>query len=202
MSLKPMTPLIKPTNKIVDDVSNKEIRTIQFDDVKEPKTVEEFRENLKKYYVCIGDELYNNNRRHIDINQLHSMRDLYPNDFNWNGSDFDYPKGLEITPRIVFKKKFLDFSDDLNRQGIINWNKIYYSWWFGKDNYEIVSYNGDIEEHIYLMERNSNGQQGMMWYEYWNNQNFLVDFHQKTLGEFSGYGRFDKERLMKRGGVQ
>ena len=82
MSLKPMKPLIKPTNIIVDDVSNKEIRTIQFDDVKEPKTVEQFRENLKKYYVCIRDELYNNNGRDIDINQLNSMRDLYPNDFN------------------------------------------------------------------------------------------------------------------------
>ena len=127
------------------------------------------------------------------------MRDLYPNDFVWNGSDFDYPKGLEITPRIVFKKRFLDFSDDLMNQGIINWNRIYFSWWFGKDNYEIVPYNGDIEEHIYLMKGNSKGQQGMMWYEYWNDQNFLVDFHQKTLGEFSGYGRFNENRLKKHG---
>ena len=26
--------------------------------IKQPTTVEEFRENLKKYYVCVGEELF------------------------------------------------------------------------------------------------------------------------------------------------
>ena len=45
-----------------------------------PNTVEEFRNNLRKYYVCVKDKLMVNNlhkKMEIDINELNSIKDLY-----------------------------------------------------------------------------------------------------------------------------
>ena len=77
LSLKLITPF-NERNKM-------EKKTISLKDVKTPKTVEEFRENLRKYYMCLGDpkkkdELFV--QQHILINrvkidELNSLSDLY-----------------------------------------------------------------------------------------------------------------------------
>ena len=48
--------------------------------IKIPNTVEEFRNNLRKYYVCVKDKLMVHNlhkKMEIDINELNSIKDLY-----------------------------------------------------------------------------------------------------------------------------
>ena len=59
------------------------VKTINLKDVKTPKTVEEFRENLRKYYMCLGkdpknlDELYIRGEHRVKIDELNSLDDLY-----------------------------------------------------------------------------------------------------------------------------
>ena len=59
-----------------------EKKTISLKDVKTPKTVEEFRENLRKYYRCLGDpkkkeELLFKEFNKVKIDELNSLEDLY-----------------------------------------------------------------------------------------------------------------------------
>jgi hypothetical protein len=54
-----------------------EKKTISLKDVKTPKTVEEFRENLRKYYMCLGDDLYVQQLNNVKIDELNSLSDLY-----------------------------------------------------------------------------------------------------------------------------
>ena len=54
-----------------------ENKTISLNDVKTPKTVEEFRENLRKYYMCLGDDLYVQQLNNVKIDELNSLSDLY-----------------------------------------------------------------------------------------------------------------------------
>jgi hypothetical protein len=53
------------------------VKTINLKDVKTPKTVEEFRENLRKYYMCLGDDLYVQQLNNVKIDELNSLSDLY-----------------------------------------------------------------------------------------------------------------------------
>lgn len=54
-----------------------QVETISLNDVKTPKTVEEFRENLRKYYMCLGDDLYVQQLNNVKIDELNSLSDLY-----------------------------------------------------------------------------------------------------------------------------
>lgn len=59
-----------------------EQKTISLKDVKTPKTVEEFRENLRKYYWCIRNPqneyvLNVKGKPRVKIDELNSLNDLY-----------------------------------------------------------------------------------------------------------------------------
>ena len=54
-----------------------QVETISLNDVKTPKTVEEFRENLRKYYMCLGDDLFVQQLNNVKIDELNSLSDLY-----------------------------------------------------------------------------------------------------------------------------
>ncbi len=69
LSLKLITPF-NERNKM-------EKETISLKDVKTPTTVEEFRENLRKYYMCLGDDLYVQQLNNVKIDELNSLSDLY-----------------------------------------------------------------------------------------------------------------------------
>ena len=65
--------LITPFN----ERNKMEKKTISLKDVKTPKTVEEFRENLRKYYMCLGDDLFVQQLNNVKIDELNSLSDLY-----------------------------------------------------------------------------------------------------------------------------
>ena len=75
-------------------------KIIKYDDIKTPKTVEEFRENLKKYFVCFGKDWSNRNvllyqgdlHGTVYIDELNSLSDLY---------NYEISKPM-ITPYIDF----------------------------------------------------------------------------------------------------
>ena len=65
-----------------------------FKDIKTPETLEEFHENLRKYYVCPRDFIYvMNHLDEIKVESLNSLSDLYER----------CPEQTPmITPKVVF----------------------------------------------------------------------------------------------------
>ena len=57
------------------------MKQIKYNDIKTPTNVDEFRENLKKYFVCIGKDreyLMTRGRTHdIPVNTISSFDNLY-----------------------------------------------------------------------------------------------------------------------------
>jgi len=149
-----------------EDVVNK---SNQPHNIQTPQNVEEFRNNLKKYFVCIGgDELYvqNCDTDSINVNELNSLTDLYRrcNTKHFNPS---------ITPKVNPKKDFEEYMNETNQ--FLSFNGYYDD----ENNYEIIE-----DTNTFL------GDYKPMWVGI-DNQ-FYREFYMKTLGEFSGYVYSDK----------
>ena len=148
------------------------MKKVKYDDIKTPKTVEEFRENLKKYFICTGNDwstrnelmLQGNNR--VKIDELKSLSDLY------RKCDSNNPM---IVPYVEF-----DTNSITNDETIKNM--------FSR-NFEDVM-KDESRFKIYDIDTNLNHSEFMskvdcMWYGI-DNQIFR-QFYIKTLGDFSGY---------------
>ena len=143
-----------------------ENKTISLNDVKTPKTVEEFRENLRKYYKCLGDpkkkdELFVQQHilsNRVKIDELNSLSDLY-----------DLHHEPMICPNVDWNMD--DVYEHMDKTG------------------QIVSSHGffDDEKNYTLYESQMDHSR------YGNPSSFKIDnqilreFYVKTLGDFSGY---------------
>lgn len=127
--------------------------------IKTPTTVEEFRNNLLKYFVCVEDEVYLESGRGPKIDQMNSLMDLYgerPDIIPW--------VSVKVNPLKDFRK----FMRETNQVTSIN------GYFLDERNYEIIESQND-----YLMDYD------VKWVGI-NNQLYR-EFFQLTLGEFSGY---------------
>ena len=143
-----------------------QVETISLNDVKTPKTVEEFRENLRKYYKCLGDpkkkdELFVQQHilsNRVKIDELNSLSDLY-----------DLHHEPMICPNVDWNMD--DVYEHMDKTG------------------QIVSSHGffDDEKNYTLYESQMDHSR------YGNPSSFKIDnqilreFYVKTLGDFSGY---------------
>ena len=143
-----------------------QVETISLNDVKTPKTVEEFRENLRKYYKCLGDpkkkdELFVQQHilsNRVKIDELNSLSDLY-----------DLHHEPMICPNVDWNMD--DVYEHMDKTG------------------QIVSSHGffDDENNYTLYESQMDHSR------YGNPSSFKIDnqilreFFVKTLGDFSGY---------------
>ena len=96
---------------------------IKYNEIKTANSIKEFRDNLKKYFVCVPTtkslgkkrELVFSERDHlyvlvndilelIDINTIESLSDLFYKVKNKTrtGSHFDFEQDIRITPTINF----------------------------------------------------------------------------------------------------
>ena len=139
-------------------------RSINFKDIETPTTVEEFRENLRKYCFIIKgktkdlDCLYVQDEWNIKIEDLDSMDSLYS--MTTNGSP-------SVIPMVEWNMN--DVKDYMEE------NDLYHSWGFFEktEKYKI------IESGLPLMEWNSS------WVKVCDP--ILCEFFIKTLGNYSGY---------------
>ncbi|MDG1954739.1 MAG: hypothetical protein P8I51_07595, partial [Polaribacter sp.] len=97
--------------------------------IQTPQNVEEFRNNLKKYFVCIGDnddELYvqNCDTDRINVNELNSLTDLYQ-----RRSGMINPT---LSPKVNPKKDFKEFMNETNQIFSLN------GYFDDENNYEII----------------------------------------------------------------
>jgi hypothetical protein len=134
---------------------------IKFSEIKTPKTINEFRENLRKYYITSpnGEYLVEKNNK-ILIDEIYSLSDLYKTNretptiipmVDWNFDDVE--KYMKKTGELFSSAGY--FTDDSNDYSIYK-NKSKFmssgkSCWVGIDN------------------------------------QIIREFYVKTLGKFSGY---------------
>ena len=146
--------------------------TIKFSDIKTPKTVEEFRENLRKYYVGVFGGKYDHlmvmGERDTPVKDISSFSDIY----KITGTGFSGTgKSPSITPQI-------SISDGAVQN-------------FMMKSGQYLSFNGffDDETNDYSIWENQKSyldeSPNVCWYTL-DNQ-IVRDFYAKTLGEFSGY---------------
>ena len=144
------------------------MKTIKYEDIKTPSTLEEFRNNLKKYFVCYGldrELLRVRGQKHnIKVDEITSFSDLY----KWGVQmitptiSFDVNK---ITTDETIKNMFQrDFSSVLNDE----------------KRFPIYEMNSSDDVMKYIKTKDPK-------FVKMDNQ-ILRCFFQKTLGDFSGYG--------------
>ena len=137
-----------------------ESKVTLFKDIKTPETLEEFHENLRKYYVCPRGFLYvQNYLDEIPVESLKSLSDLYER------CPEDTP---QIIPKVVWDiedvgKHMNETGQHLSCDGFFD----------NEDNFKIY------EDQNFMMSHKSS------WVTI-DNQ-ILREFYIKTLGEFSGY---------------
>lgn len=127
--------------------------------IKQPTNVEEFRENLKKYYVCLDkDELYVQNGQNQKISKLTSLSDLY-----------EKCEGIpQVTVKLNQLKEFTEYMNETNQiMGC-------YGYFFDENNYEIIGNQDD-----FIMNYNPKwiGIDNQIYREF-----FIL-----TMGDYSGY---------------
>jgi hypothetical protein len=152
------------------------MKIIKYEEIKTPKTIEEFRTNLKKYFVCIGENreilfVKGRNDKNIRVDTLTSFNNLY---------NFDV---THITPTIVFD--ISKISDEEIYQNINS--RDFSSVLSDEKRFPIYEMNNadDVQSFIH----NKNPQ----WIKM-DNQ-ILRCFFIKTLGDFSGYVSIDEELM-------
>ena len=135
-----------------------QVETISLNDVKTPKTVEEFRENLRKYYMCLGDDLYVQQLNNVKIDELNSLSDLY-----------DLHQDPMICPNVDWNMDDVEKHMDKTGQ-FISCN----GFWDDEKNYTLYESQMDHSKHGNPMLFKIDNQ-------------VLREFYVKTLGDFSGY---------------
>ncbi len=130
--------------------------------IKTAKTVEEFRKNLRKYFVCIkNEELYVRQKSGVKINELNCLSDLY-----------EKVEFMDGTPRISVKVNPLKDLKEFMRETNQRFSTIGY--FLDEKNFEIIDNQDD-----FMLDYNP------LWIGI-DNQIYR-EFFILTLGEFSGY---------------
>ena len=147
-------------------IIKKDVKTNNPYGIKSPQNVEEFRNNLKKYFVCIGDnddELYvqNCDTDGINVNELNSLSDLYQR------CNTEYFNSM-ISPKVNPKKDFKEFMNETNQIFSLN------GYFMDENNYEIIEDRGTF---ISDYEPRWVGLDNKIYRE----------FYYLTLGKYSGY---------------
>ena len=137
-----------------------ESKVTLFKDIKTPETLEEFHENLRKYYVCSRGFLdVMNHWDKIKVESLKSLRDLYER----------CPEQTpQIIPKVIWDMK--DVEKHMNETGQYSSCDGFFD---NEDNFKIYEDQKDFFKHK------------VQWFTI-DNQ-ILREFYMKTLGEFSGY---------------
>ena len=164
-------------NKMVRDkigIKNRDKQIFPYG-ITPPKTIEEFRENLKKYYLCVEDsegEVYLELcEKMIPIDKIQSLYNLYNHcEKEMKGGYYKNEFGNtspSLTPLISIKKELGDYMKETNQSFSS------YGFFFDEDNFTLYK---DKEDMI---------TEDMKWWKI-DNQ-WLREFFMITMGEFSGY---------------
>ena len=161
-------------------------RMVDFTSINIPTTVEEFRDNLLKYYFSIGRRLFVNELGYVDVDEINSMKDI--SDMMW---DKYGEEQFQITPLVIQTKSWKSFSEkfvgDYISKGI---GYVCIKWWLNPNNNIIYERNlktedSPMEGFQFLSQKYGDGQLYWKTYnEYGGKGDNFIEFYVKTLGEF------------------
>jgi len=149
------------------------VKSIKLSEIKTPKTVKEFRENLKKYFAGIGEDALYVQGTHLGIKyeDINSFGDIY--DATGMGFGHRNSSSPMIIPLIEF-----DF-DEILKQKAKNmpaYSEDMSNWMWFHDDYEVY------ENEVGILSKMKNPQ----WFSLDNK--VLREFYMHVLGEYAGYG--------------
>jgi hypothetical protein len=148
------------------------MNTVSLSEVETPTTVEEFRENLSRFFLKDGgtNNLMVMGNDSIPIDEISSLADVYTKTGTGFGGNGGSPS---ITPS-------LDFSMDTVKEFMDKTGQIFSCVGFFEDEDNFDLYDASEDQTEYVTSSNNVG-----WYTL-DNQ-ILRGFYSKVLGEFSGY---------------
>ena len=175
---------------------NKMSSTISFNDIKTPTSVEEFRENLSKYYVSgfNGKKVYIQPLGYVDVDKLDSMEDVVKM-VEDKGYDI---YSIQLTPSVIQTTNWKDWvlhlgkREDFFQKGM-DW--ICVNWWLNDNNNIIFEFDKDNPNSFENFTKlNSKYQPNIYWKNFygkdlWDDNDNFRDFYIKTLGVYSGWGK-------------
>jgi len=143
------------------------MKTINWKNIYTPTSVEGFRINLKKYFVCIGKDremlMTRGEETAINVDEIDSFADLYK-------------QGVQkITPTIQLNVNRITEDEVLINMGSRDFSSVLSD----KDRFPIYEMNSAEDTMKFIQTKNP------CWYSM-DNQ-ILRAFYYKTLGDFSGY---------------
>lgn len=133
--------------------------------IKQPTTVEEFRNNLRNYYVTVGNGLYTMKNGVIPLDKISSFSDIYEITKTGNRGTGGSPS---ISPKVILKKDLLEWMKESFQI------KTFYDYFLNEEYYEV------IENQDEFMKRGD-----PRWYTL-DNQ-IMREFYIMTLGDYCGY---------------
>jgi hypothetical protein len=144
------------------------MKKINFNKIKTATTVEEFRENLKKYFVTTNKRTYlmvkgDDESTHIKIDDLSSLSDLYKHNLKSVSPSISVVINKLSTDDVLKHMHSRDFSDVLSDE----------------KKYSIYEFETDDDIQEFVNTKNP--------YWYGIDNQVLRAFYVKTLGKFSGY---------------
>lgn len=174
--------MVSPKKKSDMEFKN---RMVDFQSIKTPTTVEEFRDNLLKYYFSIGRSVYESRLGYINVDEINSMDDI---------RDMMYEKceksSFNLTPLVVQTTDWKDFVYE-NLTLSYDFNRFCMKWWMESENNIIYERNLKTEKSPmdgfqYVTKKYGDGN--FLWKEYFKDgKDNFYEFYIKTLGKFSGY---------------
>ena len=91
------------------------IKQIAFETIQTAKNIQQFRDNLKKYFVTMDDDLMIKHKNQLDFINIHiinSMNDVYKiREFGWFGSGLSF----KLVPLCNIKKEEIDYISDFTK---------------------------------------------------------------------------------------
>ena len=164
-------------------------RMVDFTSIKTPTTVEEFRDNLLKYYFSNGRRLYVNELGYVDVDEINSMKDISDKMWDKYGEE-----QFQITPLVIQTESWESFSEefvgDYISKGI---GYVCMKWWLNPNNNIIYERNlktedSPMEGFQFLSQKYGDGQLYWKTYnEYGGKGDNFIEFYVKTLGEFGSH---------------
>ena len=183
-NVKKRNPILK--SKLESTQIGYKNRMVDFTSINTPTTVEEFRDNLLKYYFSNGRSLYVNELGYVDVDEINSMKDI--SDIMW---DKYGEEQFQITPLVIQTKSWKSFSEkfvgDYISKGI---GYVCMKWWLNPNNNIIYERNlktedSPMEGFQFLSQEYGDGQLYWKTYnEYGGKGDNFIEFYVKTLGEF------------------
>ena len=151
----------------------------RYNSIKQPNSIEEFRENLLKYYFSIGDMIYTQELGYVSVNELNSIEDLIE-----KVEQRDYST-LNLTPKVVELQKWDKYVNvNYILSDVFQPEEFYEKFWMKEDTHVVIQ--NDME----FMKVCPKVMGSIYWKNILQPQELYQFYHHKVMGEYGLYPDF------------